>query len=748
MIVSESMNTTATDIAKGGPAAGESAKPAILSAPLSGDVVLDAIRRRWLALLVVIPLVALGLGAGVWYSFDRWPINRYVAQSTLRVFAMPPAIIGAVPDANSEFSYYRSAQAALVKSRSVLNTALEQAEVRNTRLMQLQPDPLEWLDRELKVDFRQGQELMRVSLEGEEPNDIRHVVNAIVTVYLRDIVNKERTQRLQSLEKLKNIAQRYDSALKSKRNTIRELAQTLGTGDSKVLAIKQQLAAEQLALSTRELTQLRADVRRLQLEATIRADAKGDPEVPDELIDQEIARDPQAVKLRDRIRKLETDVEDFKRNAIAGKTYPALGRMEADLKEARTALDDYLKSTRTSVAKDLSERYRREYRFGVRQSMDKLESMKQMEKLLTGELESLAASFKSLNTNSMTFDELKQEIDQSQKIIDSLTGKIELLNVEVDAPARVTPLEDVNVSAKELTKTKLKYTLMTAGGSLALLFTGLLGWEARRRRVCSVDDLTQGLGLRLVGTVPPPTKQRRKPADGTTVVQPDAALTDAIDATRTVVLHASRRDNLRTIMITSALSGEGKTSVACHLALSLARAGHRILIIDGDMRRPAVGRLLGTPNSPGLAELLRRDFEQIEQVTVATAMVGLWAMPAGEWTPPTSQHLVGQRWTEILRAAGEQFDYVIIDSSPILPVADGLLMGQQVDGVIMSVLKERSLLHPVYEAERKLSRLGVRMLGIVANGIGHAGYYTYGYSYSRRATTKVSDTKALAPSKL
>jgi polysaccharide biosynthesis transport protein len=262
-----------------------------------------------------------------------------------------------------------------------------------------------------------------------------------------------------------------------------------------------------------------------------------------------------------------------------------------------------------------------------------------------------------------------------------------------------------------------KRKLMAAGASGAAALTLVLfliaWWESRRQRVNSVDEVIHGLGMKLMGTVPALPSRRISPA------RPDIRwqniLTESVDTARTMLLHKARSESLRAIMVTSATGGEGKTSLSSHLAASLARAGRKTLLLDADLRNPAIHRLFGLERTPGLADLLRGDVEWAETVQ-PTAAPGLSLIPAGLCDGLALQSLAQDGFRHILELLRSEFDFIVVDSAPVLPVADSLLIGQSVDGVIFSILREVSRLPKVYAAHQRLEMLGVRMLGAVVSG--------------------------------
>ena len=184
-------------------------------------------------------------------------------------------------------------------------------------------------------------------------------------------------------------------------------------------------------------------------------------------------------------------------------------------------------------------------------------------------------------------------------------------------------------------------------------------------------------------------------------------------------------------MITSALRGEGKTTIACHLATSLAKAGRNVLLIDGDMRLPFVHRTFDLELEPGFAEVVRGD-SQISDAIQPSIVAGLSILPAGKLDEKTIDLLAQDRLGELLTDWRSQFDFIIVDSAPVLPVTDTLLIAQHVDGVLFTIRRDVSRSGRVVAACQQLSLLGVPLLGAIAIGLDDENYSyrnAYGYSY-------------------
>jgi capsular exopolysaccharide synthesis family protein len=203
-------------------------------------------------------------------------------------------------------------------------------------------------------------------------------------------------------------------------------------------------------------------------------------------------------------------------------------------------------------------------------------------------------------------------------------------------------------------------------------------------------------------------------------------LTESIDATRTMVLHSARQDGLRVLMVTSATVGEGKTMLASHLAVSLARTGLRTLLIDSDLRRPSVHRIFNMPLGPGLAELLRGELAPAAAVQTGP-VPGLWALAAGRPDAQALLALARGALVPTLQQLRAQFDFIVMDSAPVLPVNDSQMIGQCADSVVLAVREEVSRVSAVRAACERLTHLHIPILGAVVNGARMPAYYTASY---------------------
>src|SRR5262245_41982996 len=256
-------------------------------------VLLKALGRRWLFATSLALLVAAAAVAAVWFGL---PPPKHEANSMLHIAANRPSILSPGSQGAGEFSIYQQSQKAHLLRRDTLITALRQSKIADlTTIRELEDDPIVWLQRELKVDFKSGAEFMRVSLRGDRPEEIRLIVAAVISAYLTEVVNKERYRQEKRLEQLQEILGKYEEILKVKRRQVRELALVAGSRDPQALAAKQRYAFEAMGQIQKELLQHQTDSRRLRLEVKSleeKVAGQGTVDVPTEMVEAEFRKDP------------------------------------------------------------------------------------------------------------------------------------------------------------------------------------------------------------------------------------------------------------------------------------------------------------------------------------------------------------------------------------------------------------------------------------------------------------------------
>jgi succinoglycan biosynthesis transport protein ExoP len=213
---------------------------------------------------------------------------------------------------------------------------------------------------------------------------------------------------------------------------------------------------------------------------------------------------------------------------------------------------------------------------------------------------------------------------------------------------------------------------------------------------------------------------------------------EAYRALRTAVLLSSVDRPPKLLLVTSGKPGEGKTTTAINTAISLSQLGNSVLILDCDLRKPSVHKVLGIEPACGLSTYLSRDAKLID-VMQKVPIPNLWVMPCGPIPPNPAEMISSFKMKKLLRTLGENFDYIIIDSPPLLKVTDPVILSTLVDGVILVVQSGKSTRDVLRRARQELSLAGAKIFGVVLNNVDtpqgdYYGYYGNYSDYEREAS--------------
>jgi capsular exopolysaccharide synthesis family protein len=200
-----------------------------------------------------------------------------------------------------------------------------------------------------------------------------------------------------------------------------------------------------------------------------------------------------------------------------------------------------------------------------------------------------------------------------------------------------------------------------------------------------------------------------------TVLDPADAASEAYRALRTSLLYARVDNPPKVILVTSPGSTEGKSTVCANLGVVLAQAGKRVLIMDCDLRRPVIHRIFGLPNTWGIVNVLVGESNLRD--TYQEPVPGMKVLTVGAVPPNPAELLSSQRLSELLLTVREDFDYVLLDSSPTKLVSDPAILAAQSDGVLLTFDAQRTRKGDVRRAALALTTVGANILGTVMNNV-------------------------------
>jgi len=200
------------------------------------------------------------------------------------------------------------------------------------------------------------------------------------------------------------------------------------------------------------------------------------------------------------------------------------------------------------------------------------------------------------------------------------------------------------------------------------------------------------------------------------MANPQSNSSEAYRKLRTNIQFSSIDSQIRTIMISSAISGEGKTTTIGNLAVAYAQVGKKVLLMDTDLRKPAVHRMFNVPNHIGLTSVLSSQY-QITEVLRETGVEGLHVLTSGPIPPNPSEMIGSRKMLALLEDLKEEYDVILFDTPPVLAVSDALIISSLVDGVILVVSAGKVKKDLVKKAKAHLEHVNARILGAALNNV-------------------------------
>jgi succinoglycan biosynthesis transport protein ExoP len=356
------------------------------------------------------------------------------------------------------------------------------------------------------------------------------------------------------------------------------------------------------------------------------------------------------------------------------------------------------------------------------------------ERSLQASLDQQRGEAQELNRASIQYGVLQRDATSNQTMIAGLlersretgiSGELKTSNIRIVDPAE-TPSKPS--SPNKLTN----LTIALFGGSflgIALAFF----FEYLDNRIKQPDEIKTQLGLPFLGMVPvfKPSETTGPPLIGNGMPQ---AFSEAFRGIRTNVLFSSADEGSKSIVVTSTGPGEGKSVVSANVAMSLALAGQRVILIDADMRRPKAHELFGTSLEPGLSNVMVGDAKASDTVK-RTLTPNLWLMAAGKHPPNPAELLGSKRFRDFLESLAQHFDWIIIDSPPVMAVTDASVIAHSASGVIFVVGAEMTSRGSAKAALEQLDSMKPRYIGGILNRVDvQRNPYYYARHYKREYT--------------
>ena len=558
-------------------------------------------------------------------------------------------------------------------------------------------------------------QIIEIRFRSTDPQLATDGVNTVVDDYL---VRNFQSHYDGTMQVSKWLSKQMDELKTNAVEAQRKLADFQKRNDILGVDVNDNIIIDRLQQLNEQLTQAEAD--RILKEARYRLSSTGNPEL--------VA----AVVPSTTLEVLRTQEADLKAQAAQveskfGPGYPRVHELNMQL--------DKLDQSIAEEVRNVEERLR-----------DEFLAAKQTESMVRGTLEAQKQEAFRLDGNAAEFATLKHEVESSQTLSDTLQLKLKEAGVTAGlASADISIVDRGRVPAHAiLPKTELCLALALLGGLVGGIMLGFT-LEALDDTITTTEQIQKWGSLPALASIPfayPNGKRLRSfPAGGSgetelvTLKAPQSSAAEAYRALRSSLMLANVDRPPKVIVVSSAFPAEGKSFTSCNCAIALAQRGKRVLLVDGDMRRSSIHKIFGLDRQRGLSTLLAGVSGPECILTPVPELSTLSVLPAGRTSPAPAEMLASQRMTEMLKTWAGEYDHVVIDTPPMIPVTDALPLAAQADAVLLVVRAGVSRRKALQRLTEMLSRINAKVAGVVLNEADlqieyyYSGPNRYGYSY-------------------
>ncbi|HKV61106.1 MAG TPA: polysaccharide biosynthesis tyrosine autokinase [Candidatus Acidoferrum sp.] len=588
---------------------------------------------------------------------------------------------------------------------------------------------LERFQDRLTIDPVSRSRLVAIRFDARDPDLAARVVNTLSA----DYVDQSLEARWQATQKASDWLSHQLVGMKAKLEKSEDEMQSYARRNGLVYletdkGASQNVANERLQQLQEQLTKVQAE--RYEKEALYRLVQTGEPEALPGVFQNKLIQD-----LSERLAELKR--EHAQLSTTFNPDYPRVKEIQSQIDEIEASLREERKRAADTIVNDYS-------------------AAMQRENLLQQALEAQQREVNFVAEKSVQYNILKREVDSNKQLYEGLLQRLKEAGVSASLKAsNIRIVDSAEPPAKPFKpKTSLNLALAMFLG-LGLGICAALFQERMDDTLKGDDDVERLIGIPSLALIPivPPLNgdqhgiQRFLPGDKAVLVKSNGAgrnsrsswlridmdrtqhapLVEAFRSLRTSVLLSTPDRPPSSLLITSAQPADGKTTVACNLAISLAQLGHRVLLVDADLRVPSMHKLFGISGSLGLVSYLTGQQDWRTAVRPSGAP-GLDVLVCGPVPPNPSELLSAQSMGTLMRSAITEYGFVILDSPPMLALADSRILAPLVNGVLLVVKCGTTSRDHLQHAQSGIRSVDGNLLGVVLNNVDIRtnGYYNYG----------------------
>ena len=681
-------------------------------------------RRRWM----VYVCVTLCMAAAFAYLYVATPI--YTSQA--RILATPNT---SDPMSGQEGFFkdltFPGQQLTILSSRPVLLKAIEDAGLDKT------PSYTGWsklgivgdLKDKLVLAVGKTDSVISIALDSPDSNEAATIVNAIVQAYITEQTINKKTSTGAVQDILENEKRKREDELRQKLTDKADFAKAHGT-----LALSE---SDRTNVITQALTKLSDALTTAQLESvTLKAQADAALKLsvdPIRVIQLARADNPNgaSMALMEGVEKQLADwqTQAMRMKAVAGPNSPAVVNATRNVESLEQRLIELRKDFSDSYVSATRAAY--EAASGKEAEIQKAVNAKQQEAFA---LNSVVADFARFNNDQVRIE----------KLIESLETRINQLGLQEQTNSvTVRVIEEAIAPSLPGKPDKVRIAALGLFCGLVLGVGGAWLRDFTDPRLKSPDEIRATLGLPLLGVVPRMGGKVKDNVRGKMChLESMSDVAEAYRTLRTAIYFGSPAGQVKTMLITSPAPGDGKSTTASNLAIAMAQASRRTLLIDTDFRKPTQHRIFDLKDDIGLSSVLAGKNE-ISQAIQPSGIEGLDILPCGPIPTNPSEMLNSDAFATMLENLSKDYDHILLDSPPVLSVADARILGAVCETTVLVLRQQKSTKKSSEAACDEMLSVGSRLLGVVVNDVQRRkgeGYYGYSYAYGRRPQVGMTQT--------
>jgi Mrp family chromosome partitioning ATPase/capsular polysaccharide biosynthesis protein len=699
----------------------------------NGLRVLTYLKLHWLMISFCGSLI------GTAGAFAAWELlaSKYESYALFQVSSVPTALGNQnANQARTEFSTYVKTTAALMKSEFVLNAALR--DMKDVATIKAQPDPIRYLEEELMVNWQDGSEVVRITFKSGEPQDAKRIVDAVQNAFMREVVQKDVDEKRLFLKKVEDAQLDMKKVLLQATDNKQKTPGIVQTGGAapgaqpappgtlpqdlinrlnpqllinRLVQLQQQVDGlpNTIRHYTRQQTLIKEKLEQLQKEPV--------PQAVYDAVDRDQDVVTQKLRMVQALRAWEFHKAGGDPNAPGVLQFQS--RYEAEKQRHEEIRQEKVNSAhgaaRLAEAKKLAGQLETVVAT-IQQHQEQLVAAEaQLKKANEQLLQLPLPQDKAGGIMQAGFREkAPYEVEDTARLgADSIYGRLVqqyyLTQMELNSPPRVRILQPASHPVQKDVKKQVMGTALAGVMGFVLMAAGVIAYEMTTRRVSSLADVTATVPAPIVAVIPgePGEAMGRDPVKR-------AAANEAVDKLRAYVSQTWLARGATTIAVTSPIGDEGKAFAAFGLASSLAQAGYKTLLVDFDLREPALHAYAGVANTAGVCELLRGETDM--RAAVQFLPSGLHLLPSGKWSDEARKAATGEKLETLMARMKEPYDCVVLHGHALLTVAESVEVARRCEVVLVCARYRETATPLLKKAAERVATMEIPFTGVVYVG--------------------------------